>query len=174
MLLTSVLSFIVPGLISSAVYNSQRKNEELSRMSRMIPQTTHTWSPDKSVMEARMRFYKIAKALHGEARLNDIVTTESGFCYRMSKAISVLCYHNSPYLVIEEIVQKGIAMSKDEIRNCVLLGCNDLRGVYININDREEGKTQLQVTVPVSQTNPTETLKNILNNLNGLMIPDSL
>lgn len=174
MLLTSVLSFIVPGLISSAVYNSQRKNEELSRMSRMMPQTTHTWSPDKSVMEARMRFYKIAKALDGEARLNDIVTTERGFCYRMSQAISILCYHNSPYLVIEENVQERITMPKDEIRNRVLLGCNDLSGVYININYSGQGKMQLQVTVPVSQTNQTESLKSILNNLNGIMIPDSL
>lgn len=173
MLLTSVLSFIVPGLISSAVYNYQRKNEELSRMSRTIAQTTHTSTPDKSVMEARMRFYKIANALDSEAKLNDIVTTGNGFCYRMSQSISILCYHNSPYLVIEEIVQKGITMSKDEIRDRVLLGCDDLRGIYMNINNKEQGKKLLQITVPVSQANPTKTLKSILNNINGLTIPYS-
>ena len=169
MLLTSVLSFIVPGLISSAVYHNQSKNQELSRMSRMISQTTHTWTPDKSVMEARMRFYKIAKDLNCEAVLNDIATTNSGFCYNMSQAVSIKCYNNSPYLVIEENVQEELLMPKDEIRNRIMFGCDDLRGVFININDRGQGKMQLQITVPVSQTNQTESLKSIINNLNDII-----
>ena len=153
---------MVPGLIGEAVYHHQQKKQDLNRLSQVNYNLANTWTPDSSVIEARKRFFKIVKAMNNEAMLNDIVTSEKGFSYKLSKTVSVLCYHNSPYLVIEDNLQERLAMSKDEIKDRILFGCDDHRGFYININYKVHNTMQLQISVPASQTQQTETLNAIL------------
>lgn len=160
MLLTSVLSFLVPGIISTAINYNRQQQQNLQRMQQIKTMTTPNSYPEENHDDEKKKFWGTIKALYPEAKLNDITTEGNCFYYDNPNNLTIFYNVKSPYLVIHTFVESEDLFPQEEFKKRILSCFQESKGIYINIEEKEY--RIIQIAIPLSTANHTDSLKDVL------------
>ena len=160
MLLTSLLSSIVPGIICTAINYNRLQQQNFLRMQQIKTMTKPTSNPEENHDDEKKRFWVTIKALYPEAKFNDIKTNGNCFYYDNPNKLSISYNVKSPYLVIHTSVKPEVLFHQEDFEKRVLSHCKEPKGVFINI--KEKGYRIIQIAIPLSTANHTDSLRDVL------------